>query len=102
MITFNENILDSKSVYYQSYSADLDDKKCFIMKLPHKITKYTEHDKTDGIVSVSSSMWGDYRGSIENNYDHIKMVGAYGGKKALKEISKFYLEIVKDLKEKGF
>ena len=102
MITFNENILDSKEVYYQSYSADLDDKKCFIMKLPHKITKYTEHDKTDGIVSVSSSMWGDYRGSIENNYDHIKMVGGYGGKKALKEISKFYLEIVKDLKEKGF
>ena len=45
---------------------------------------------------------GDYRGSVENNYDHIKMVGAYGGKKALKEISKFYLEIVKELKEKGF
>ena len=28
MISFNENILDSKEVYYQSYSADLDDKKC--------------------------------------------------------------------------
>ena len=34
--------------------------------------------------------------------DHAKMVGAYGTYSSLLQISKFYLSIIKDLKEKGY
>lgn len=102
MEIFNKEIINSNKVYYQSYSADLDHKKNFIMKIPHKISKYCENDKTDGVVSVESSKWGEYQGSITGDFDHIKMVAAYGSKKELDEVKAFYLEIVKGLIEKGF
>ena len=102
MINFNEKVINSPLVYYQSYSASLDNKKSFLMLLPYKITKILEKDQTDGIVSVSSSTWGEYKGNIPNDYDHLKMVGAYGGKKSLKEVANFYIEIINDLKEMEF
>ena len=72
------------------------------MFIPHLITKNLENVGTDGIVSVESSIWGEYKGNITNNYDHAQMVGVYGTKKTLNEVSDFYLSIIKELKEKGF
>ena len=100
MEEFNRKVLNSSIVYYQSYSASLDNNKSFLMIIPHKITKYLEKCDTDGIVSVTSSQWGEYKGNIDKNFDHAKMVGAYGSKKSLNEVSSFYLNIIKDLKEK--
>ena len=102
MKEFNKEVLNSSNVYYQSYSSDLDNKKSFLMFIPHLITKNLENVGTDGIVSVESSIWGEYKGNITNNYDHAQMVGVYGTKKTLNEVSDFYLSIIKELKEKGF
>ncbi len=102
MKEFNKEVLNSSNVYYQSYSSDLDNKKSFLMFIPHLITKNLENVGTDGIVSVESSIWGEYKGNITNNYDHAQMVGVYGTKKTLNEVSEFYLSIIKELKEKGF
>lgn len=102
MKEFNKEVLNSSNVYYQSYSSDLDNKKSFLMFIPHLITKNLENVGTDGIVSVESSIWGEYKGNITNNYDHAQMVGVYGTKKTLNEVSNFYLSIIKELKEKGF
>ena len=98
----NKKVLNSNKVYYQSYSSDIANKKTFLMILPRKISKYCENETTDGIVSISSSVWGDYKGNMDKDYDHAEMVGAYGNKKTLKSVSKFYLNIVKELQEKGF
>ena len=102
MIAFNNEILNSNKVYYQSYSSNLDNRKSYLMAIPHKITKSLEQEGTDGIVSIHSSTWGEYKGNIPNNYDHAQMVGVYGTNKTLNEVSKFYLDIIKELKEKGF
>lgn len=102
MVKFNKDNVNSDKVYYQSYSSDIANKKTFLMILPRKISKYCENDTTDGIVSISSSAWGDYKGNMDNDYDHAEMVGAYGNKKTLNNVSKFYLNIVKELQEKGF
>lgn len=102
MKEFNKEILNSPNVYYQSYSSDLSNKKSFLMFIPHLITKHLENVSTDGIVSVESSAWGDYKGNMKNNYDHAQMVGVYGNNKTLKEVSNFYLDIIKNLSEIGF
>ena len=102
MEEFNKKVLNSNKVYYQSYSSSMNNRKSFLMLLPHKITKHLEKVDTDGIVSVNSSMWGEYKGNMTNNYDHAEMVGFYGSKKTLNEVSKFYLNIIDDLSSKGF
>lgn len=102
MEIFNKEVINSDKVYYQSYSSDLNNKKSFLMFIPHLITNKLENVSTDGIVSVESSIWGEYKGNITNNYDHAQMVGVYGTKKTLNEVSDFYLSIINDLKEKGF
>lgn len=99
MKEFNKTVLNSPSVYYQSYSSDLNSKKTFLMFIPHLITKKLENVNTDGIVSIESSKWGEYKGNITNNYDHAQMVGVYGTKKTLNEVSNFYLDIIKNLKQ---
>lgn len=102
MIDFNKEVLNSSKVYYQSYSSDLNNKKSFLMFIPHLITKNLENVSTDGIVSVESSVWGEYKGNIKNNYDHAQMVGVYGTNKTLNEVSKFYLDVIENLSQIGF
>lgn len=101
MKQFNKEVINSDKVYYQSYSSDVENKHLFIMLIPHKYSTYSEKDKTDGVVSVESSKWGDYKGDL-GNFDHGEMVGVYGNKKTLEEVSNFYLKVVSKLKEKGF
>lgn len=102
MKEFNKKVINSNKVYYQSYSSDIAHKKSFVIFLPKEFSKYCENESTDGIVSISSSVWGDYKGNMDNDYDHAEMVGAYGSKKTLNEVSRFYLSIIKELKVKGF
>lgn len=99
---FNEEIVNSNKVYYQSYSSDIDKKATFLVFIPHAFSKRCEEENTDGVVSISSSVWGDYQGHIDVEADHFQMAGIYGGKKKIQEVSAFYLSIVKELKEKGF
>lgn len=98
MEIFNQEITNSDKVIYQSYSSSLNENKLFILKIPNTIIYKIENDENDGIVSLNSSMWGEYKGEMPKGIDHAKMVGAYGTYKSLNEISKFYLKIVSDLK----
>lgn len=101
MAQFNENTPNMPSVYYQSYSSSVTKKNGFTF-IPCRITFRTEQGMTDGLVSVSSSQWGEYQGDMIDNLDHFKMVGVYGSKKKLAEVGKFYLYIIEQLREKGF
>ena len=100
MKEFNEYVTNSPKVYYQSFSSNINHKNAFIEKVPEEILTYIENDHTDGVVSVSSAKWGKYQGG--KNFDHFEMVGVYGTKKSLFKVSMWYLDIVEDLKEKGF
>lgn len=101
MAQFNQDTPDMPSVYYQSYSSSLTEKKA-LLYLPYKVSRRCEQDVTDGMVSVSSSQWGNYQGDMGNNLDHFKMVGMYGRKKKLTDVSLHYLYIIKHLQDLGF
>ena len=99
---FNEAVPNVPEVYYQSFSSTAPHKKAFLRFIPYQISRYCEQDDTDGMVSVKSSKWGNYRGSISSELDHFKMVGVYGTKKRLTGVGLFYLHILKELRELGF
>lgn len=102
MIEFNNKIINSEKVFYQSYSSSLSSNKMFILKVPNAIMHKIENEDSDGMVSISSSKWGEYKGDMPEGIDHAKMVGAYGTYNSLLTISKFYLNIIKELKEMNF
>ena len=102
MKAFNEDVPDAASVYYQSYSSTSPRKKAFLRFIPYELSRHCERDDTDGMVSVSSSQWGDYRGSMDGETDHFQMVGVYGSKKKLTGVGLFYLHIVRQLRQMGY
>ena len=102
MEDFNQTVPNAANVYYQSYSSTAPHKKAFLRFIPYQISRYCEQDDTDGVVAVKSSQWGNYRGSMDAELDHFKMVGVYGTKKNLTGVSLFYLHIVHELRDLGF
>lgn len=102
MEEFNANVPNAPSVYYQSYSSTSPRKKAFLRFIPYELSRHCEQDDTDGMVSVSSSQWGDYRGLMKGEIDHFQMVGVYGGKKRLTGVGLFYLHVVRQLRQMGF
>lgn len=102
MENFNAAVPNSAQVYYQSFSSTAPGKKAFLRFIPYQISRYCEQDDTDGMVSVQSSQWGNYRGGMGESIDHFKMVGMYGTKKKLTGVGLFYLHIIQELKAMGF
>ena len=102
MEEFNRLTPDCPSVYYQSYSSTSPRRQAFLRYIPYELSRYCEPDDTDGMVSVSSSQWGDYRGSMQGEVDHFQMVGVYGSKKELTGVGLFYLHIARQLRDMGF
>lgn len=102
MEAFNRETPNAPSVYYQSFSSTAPQQKAFLRLIPYQISRYCEQDDTDGMVSVSSSKWGNYRGSVGDEVDHFKMVGIYGTKKKLTGVGLFYLYILQELRAMGF
>ena len=102
MANFNKTVPNAPQVYYQSYSSTSPRRKAFIHFIPYEFSRHCEQDDTDGMVSVSSSQWGNYRGSMQGEIDHFQMVGVYGSKKKLTGVGLFYLHIARQLKQMGF
>lgn len=102
MEKFNESVPNAPGIYYQSFSSTAPHKKAFLRFIPYQISRYCEQDDTDGMVSVTSSQWGNYRGSVGGNIDHFQMVGVYGTEKKLTGVGLFYLHIIQELQTMGF
>ena len=102
METFNREVPNHPQVYYQSYASNAANKKAFLLFIPYELSKYCEQGETDGMVSVSSSQWGAFKGRIPEDYDHFQMVGVYGSKRKLINVGLFYLHIIQELRDMGF
>ncbi len=102
MERFNQEIPNLPQVYYQSFSSTAPSKKAFLRFIPYRISRHCEQDDTDGMVSVTSSQWGKYRGSMDSPVDHFQMVGVYGSKRKLAGVGLFYLHIIQELQAMGF
>ncbi len=106
MEKFNKIIKNNKKVYYQSYTTTVTHyyPNRFWRKMAKILKKY--EGPNDGLVSVKSAKWGNYKGIIKGNchksLSHIDQVGLFVFSKVKKlEIDQFYINLVHSLKKKG-
>lgn len=103
---FNDKVQNSQKVYYQSYASLM--KKSYsdiLLFLPHLIVNLFDGD-CDGIVSVESASWGEFKGVITcdgiRGVSHADIIDARRIDIKGLNIRGFYIGIVSELKEKGF
>ncbi|MDE6373161.1 MAG: hypothetical protein K2L72_01545 [Clostridia bacterium] len=91
-------------VYCQSYSATLNrSRDDFIMGIPLVFSKRFEKSSSDGLVTPSSSKFGDYKGDcLDGSVSHLQIVGYAAGKKKKEKIYAFYLQLCNELAQKGY
>ncbi len=107
MVHFNQSVPDVSTVYYQSYGGVVsEDYPAWHVRIQQKFLAKVEGDN-DAIVSKNSYQWGNFKGVVLGNDDfgvsHFDIVGM----RMVSQVSSFdadyfMLNIVKDLKNKGF
>lgn len=104
---FNAEVVDMPQVYYQSYSAKMKNFfSDYILCIPYQFIKIIGDGDNDGLVSIESAKWGDYKGVLENKY---RRGVSHGDVIDLKredyrgfDVIQKYVDIVSELKQKGF
>ncbi|OBT47207.1 hypothetical protein VE00_03402 [Pseudogymnoascus sp. WSF 3629] len=105
---FNPKTPDKPGVQYFSYGADVHPSFWSAFKQPHKVVEKME-GPNDGLVSVGSSKWGTYKGTLVDvshldliNWSAIRvfMSKINGGKRRFNAIA-FYLDIADMLAKEG-
>lgn len=105
--TFNPNCPDISGLYYQSYTSKIRyASNSVLLEIPWLICLAYEGDN-DGLVAVTSAKWGNYRGCIEGAWwsggvDHLNIVNQFFGVTPGFDAPQFYIDVVSDLKNKGF
>ena len=61
---FNPNTPDVTGINYYSYGASLEPTRLSIFRPSHSVIRELEGAPNDGLVSVPSSMWGMYKGTL--------------------------------------
>ncbi len=104
---FNEKTPDSPLVYYQSYTSVM--KNTFsdmILSIPHAIMKLAGREENDGLVSVSSSQWGEFRGVFRNRkrrgISHADIIDLRREDYGDFDVIETFVGIVSQIKEMGF
>ncbi|PJI10301.1 alpha/beta hydrolase [Clostridium sp. CT7] len=105
-MNFNKEVTDVPDVYYQSYASAV--KNIFsdyVVSIPYIFSKLTAGEN-DGLVSIDSAKWGDFRGVLRNNHrrgiSHGDIIDLRREDYKGFDILEKYVEIVSELKNKGF
>ena len=101
----NESTLKiSEKVYTQSYSTTMErSRDDFIMGIPLAFSHYFERKESDGLVSVDSSKYGEYKGNaLDESVSHSEIIDFMVNKKKKDKIYSFYTSLCEGLIEKGF
>ena len=91
-------------IYCQSYSSTLKrSRDDFVMAIPLYFSRRWGEGDTDGLVSVESAKFAEYRGDcLDESLSHSEMVGFSLKKKKRQKVYAFYLTLCRDLAERGF
>lgn len=91
-------------IFMQSYSTTLEKSRDdFIMGIPLIFSKRYGNDPTDGLVSVESSKFGEYRGNCtDQSISHSEIVDFMVNKEKKEKIHAFYLTLCEELSERGY
>ncbi len=104
---FNRSVPDIPSVYYQSYGGLVtEDYPAWHVRIQYKLMAKAEGEN-DCIVSKHSYRWGNFRGVVKSSDDygisHFDIVGMrFVSQQSSFDANYFFIELVKDLKAKGF
>lgn len=103
---FNEEIIDSPKVYYQSVMSKMYNFRSafFPLNITYFLIKKYEGEN-DGLVSVSSASWGNYLGLIsagKKGISHADMIDLTHKDIKNFDVSEFYVKLLAGLKEQGF
>ncbi len=109
MEEFNKRTPDQPDCKYFSWGASFVPSVVNEFRIPHGII-YAKEGENDGLVSVKSSNWGQYQGTLVD-VNHLQIVGwrtggaltrlAFGQDSVFNATS-FYLQICEDLAKEGF
>lgn len=91
-------------VFMQSYSTVLHrSRDDFLMGIPLRFSRRYESIPSDGMVSVESSMYKNYRGHCtDESVSHSEIVDLFAKKKKKEKIYAFYKTLARELEELGF
>lgn len=103
---FNEEIQDVSSVYYQSYMSLMHGAFSHkLLTIPYLFIKLVD-GKSDGLVSEDSAKWGNFRKTFVNEHyrgiSHGDIIDLTREDYKGFDVCNTYVEIVKELKDKGF
>ncbi|KAF2676966.1 alpha/beta-hydrolase [Lentithecium fluviatile CBS 122367] len=107
---FNDKTPNIDGIRYFSYGASLEPSRWSIFAMSHAIIKEMEGGVNDGLVSVSSSRWGEYKGTLIG-VSHLDLINwtnrlkwffweLTGSKRNFNAIA-FYLDIADMLAKEG-
>lgn len=91
-------------VYCQSYSTRITKgSDCVLMAVPMAIYKATDGAENDGVVSVESAMFENYKGEcIDEPVSHTQIVDILAKRRHRHKIYEFYLNLCRELEEMGY
>lgn len=94
----------SEDIYIQSYSTKITHGgDCLLMGVPMMIYQKLDGEENDGMVSVESSKYGNYRGEcIDEDVSHTQIVDFLAKRKNRRKILAFYVGLCKELKDMGY
>lgn len=104
---FNPNTPNVAGIYYQSWAAKAKISCPNVMLEPTWIILLANEGANDGLVSVNSAKWGNFRGVQEAAWyspgcDHLNMVGQLFGITPGFDAPDFFVSVVSDLKNRGY
>ncbi|NFG62842.1 MULTISPECIES: triacylglycerol lipase [unclassified Clostridium] len=103
---FNEEVKDVDKVYYQSYASVVKNVfSDYVVAIPYILVKLTEGEN-DGLVAIDSAKWGEFKGVLKSKYrrgiSHGDIIDLRRDDYKGFDVIEKYVEIVSDLKNKGF
>lgn len=104
---FNDEILDDKNVYYQSYTSSVSGIfSDYMVSIPYLLMKLCGEGENDGLVAIDSAKWGKFKGVIRNKkyrgISHGDIIDLRRDDYKGFDVVEKYVEIVSDLKAKGY
>ncbi|MBE6586687.1 MAG: alpha/beta fold hydrolase [Ruminococcaceae bacterium] len=96
--------LPHEGIFLQSYSTTLQKSRDdFVMGIPLYVSRRLEDVPSDGLVSVDSSKFGEYKGNCTDaSVSHSEIVDFLAKKNKKEKIYAFYISLCKDLADRGF
>jgi triacylglycerol lipase len=104
---FNPNTPNMAGVYYQSWATKIKYLTADLVLEPTWLLLNFYEGSNDGLVSVTSAQWGNFRGVVEGAWwcggvSHINAINHFFGITPGFDAPAFYVDIASELRDKGY